>query len=156
MMNMEMKENGERERIREEIEQGNKNSDDVDDIIIRWRVQEGSQSIEELQVDIVLLRMLIRKELRSRKVTELSIRSLNTSMEIQSIKLQSLIGILQVCGCHCAAGGIWAYSWNMQRTNVHLLAFNLTRGIPLTPREKKSMLDILTQPAPWWLFLVLF
>ncbi|KAJ0792281.1 hypothetical protein HanOQP8_Chr01g0015941 [Helianthus annuus] len=55
-----------------------------------------------------------------------------------------------------APGGIRAYSWHMQRTNVHLLAFNLTRGIPLTPRAKETMLDILSQPAPWWLFLVLF
>lgn len=55
------------------------------------------------------------------------------------------------------AGGIWAYGRHRQRTNVHLLALNLTRGVPLTPREKETMLDILTPPpsgilptSPWW------
>ncbi|GKC69806.1 cytochrome c-type biogenesis CcmH-like mitochondrial protein [Tanacetum coccineum] len=56
-----------------------------------------------------------------------------------------------------AAGGIWAYGRHRQRTNVHLLAINLTRGIPFTPKEKATMIEILTPPpqgilssSPWW------
>ncbi|PWA68386.1 cytochrome c-type biogenesis CcmH-like protein [Artemisia annua] len=56
-----------------------------------------------------------------------------------------------------AAGGIWDYGRHMQRTIIHLLAMNLTRGIPFTPKEKATMIEILTPPAqgilsssPWW------
>ena len=56
-----------------------------------------------------------------------------------------------------AAGGIWAYGRHRQRTNVHLLALNLTSGIPFTPKEKATMIEILTPPpqgilssSPWW------
>jgi hypothetical protein len=51
------------------------------------------------------------------------------------------------------AAGIWAYQKHRQRTNVHIMALNLVRGVPLTPREKETMLDILTPPPPprkWW------
>jgi hypothetical protein len=52
------------------------------------------------------------------------------------------------------AAGIWAaYQKHRQRTNVHIMALNLVRGVTLTPREKKTMLDILTTPPPprkWW------
>jgi hypothetical protein len=51
------------------------------------------------------------------------------------------------------AAGIWAYQKHRQRTNVHIMALNLVRGVPLTPREKETMLEILTPPPPprkWW------
>ena len=56
-----------------------------------------------------------------------------------------------------AAGGIWAYQRHRQKTNVHIMALNLVRGVPLTPKEKETMLDVLTPPPPegitssfWW------
>lgn len=55
------------------------------------------------------------------------------------------------------AGGIWAYKKHRQRTNVHIMALNLVRGVPLTPNEKQTMLDLLTPPpsrrnipSSWW------
>ena len=57
-----------------------------------------------------------------------------------------------------AAAGIWAYKKHRQNTNVHIMALNLVRGVPLTPKEKETMLDLLTPPPPqrttsfstWW------
>ncbi|XP_015068084.2 cytochrome c-type biogenesis CcmH-like mitochondrial protein [Solanum pennellii] len=55
-----------------------------------------------------------------------------------------------------AAGGLWAYKKHRQKTNVHIMALNLVRGIPLTPKEKETMLDVLTPPPggtsslSWW------
>ncbi|PHT47075.1 Cytochrome c-type biogenesis CcmH-like mitochondrial protein [Capsicum baccatum] len=55
-----------------------------------------------------------------------------------------------------AAGGLWAYKKHRQKTNVHIMALNLVRGIPLTPKEKETMLEVLTPPPggtsslSWW------
>ncbi|GAA0170068.1 hypothetical protein LIER_24413 [Lithospermum erythrorhizon] len=56
-----------------------------------------------------------------------------------------------------AAGGVWALKKHRQKTNVHIMALNLVRGVPLTPKEKETMLDILTPPPSeatpssyWW------
>lgn len=46
------------------------------------------------------------------------------------------------------AAGIWAYKKHRQNTNVHIMALNLVRGVPLTPTEKETMLDLLTPPPP--------
>jgi len=55
-----------------------------------------------------------------------------------------------------AAGG-WAYKRHRQKTNVHIMALNLVRGVPLTPKEKQTMLELLTPPpshsatpSSWW------
>lgn len=45
-----------------------------------------------------------------------------------------------------AGGGIWAYSRYRQKTNVPIMVLNLVRGVPLTPKEKETMLEILTPP----------
>ncbi|KAF5739159.1 hypothetical protein HS088_TW12G00359 [Tripterygium wilfordii] len=64
-----------------------------------------------------------------------------------------VFGQLLVAG---AAAGVWAYNKHRQRTNVHIMALNLIRGVPLTPKEKEMMLDILTPPqstgtlSTWW------
>ncbi|GKV27089.1 hypothetical protein SLEP1_g36298 [Rubroshorea leprosula] len=47
-----------------------------------------------------------------------------------------------------AAAGVWTYQKHRQKTNVHIMALNLVRGVPLTPKEKETMLDILTPPPP--------
>lgn len=55
-----------------------------------------------------------------------------------------------------AAVGVWAYSKHKQRSNVHIMALNLVRGVPLTPKEKQTMLDLLSPPpsqrtpSSWW------
>lgn len=55
-----------------------------------------------------------------------------------------------------SAAGVWAYNRHKQKTNVHIMALNLVRGVPLTPKEKETMLDILTPPrsqgvrTPFW------
>ncbi|XP_072984716.1 cytochrome c-type biogenesis CcmH-like mitochondrial protein isoform X1 [Typha latifolia] len=53
-----------------------------------------------------------------------------------------------------AAAGVWAYQRHRQKTNVHIMALNLIRGVPLTPKEKETMIDLLTPPPPppsrWW------
>lgn len=55
-----------------------------------------------------------------------------------------------------AAAG-WAYKKHRQKTNVHIMALNLVRGVPLTPKEKETMLELLTPPPSqqatpsyWW------
>jgi len=54
-----------------------------------------------------------------------------------------------------AAGG-WAYKKHRQKTNVHIMALDLVRGVSLTPKEKETMLDILKPPpsqearTPFW------
>lgn len=45
-----------------------------------------------------------------------------------------------------AGAGIWAYKKHRQKTNVHIMALNLVRGVALTPTEKQTMLDLLTPP----------
>ncbi|XWS20264.1 hypothetical protein CRYUN_Cryun31cG0085700 [Craigia yunnanensis] len=47
-----------------------------------------------------------------------------------------------------AAAGVWAYKKHRQKTNVHIMALNLVRGVPLTPKEKETMLNLLTPPPP--------
>ncbi|XP_044491513.1 cytochrome c-type biogenesis CcmH-like mitochondrial protein isoform X2 [Mangifera indica] len=56
-----------------------------------------------------------------------------------------------------AAAGIWAYNKHKQKTNMRIMALNLVRGVPLTAKEKETMLDLLTPPPPegassssWW------
>lgn len=56
-----------------------------------------------------------------------------------------------------ASVGIWAYSKHKQKTNVRIMALNLVRGVPLTAKEKETMLDLHTPPPPegaspssWW------
>ncbi|KAI3759692.1 hypothetical protein L6452_07696 [Arctium lappa] len=124
----------------------------------------GGQSIEESQADIaILLRKLIRDEIRSGKSDKDIYNKLEedygeTILYAPKFDWQTAgfwLSPLLIAG---VGGGIWAYSRHRQRTNVHLLALNLTRGVPLTPKEKETMLDILIPPPPqgirrlsqWW------
>ncbi|XP_044503850.1 cytochrome c-type biogenesis CcmH-like mitochondrial protein [Mangifera indica] len=123
----------------------------------------GSQSIEDSQADIaVLLRKLIRDEIHSGKTDKEVYKKLEddygeTVLYTPKFDLQTAalwLSPLLVAG---AAGGIWAYNKHRQKTNVHIMALNLVRGVPLTPKEKETMLDLLTPPPPeraspssWW------
>ncbi|XP_052180990.1 cytochrome c-type biogenesis CcmH-like mitochondrial protein isoform X2 [Diospyros lotus] len=122
----------------------------------------GSQSIEDSQADIaILLRKLIRDEIRSGKTDKEVYKKLEddfgeTVLYAPKFDLQTAalwLSPLLVAG---AAGGIWAYNKHRQKTNVHIMALNLVRGVPLTPKEKETMLNLLTPPATrtnassWW------
>lgn len=45
-----------------------------------------------------------------------------------------------------AAAGVWAYQRHKSKNNVHIMALNLVRSVPLTPNEKQTMLDLLKPP----------
>ncbi|CAI8589231.1 unnamed protein product [Vicia faba] len=113
----------------------------------------GSQSIEDSQADIaILLRKLIRDEIRTGKSDKEIYKKLEdefgeTILYAPKFDMQTAalwLSPLLVAG---AAAGAWAYQKHKQKTNVHIMALNLVRGVPLTPREKETMLDILTPPA---------
>ncbi|GAV76766.1 CcmH domain-containing protein, partial [Cephalotus follicularis] len=123
----------------------------------------GSQSIEDSQADIaILLRKLIRDEIQSGKSDKEIYKKLEddfgeTVLYTPKFDMQTAalwLSPLLVAG---AAGGVWAYKRHRQKTNVHIMALNLIRGVTLTPKEKETMLDILMPPPPkgathssWW------
>lgn len=123
----------------------------------------GSQSIEDSQADIaILLRKLIRDEIRSGKSDKEIFKKLEdeygeTVLYTPKFDMQTAalwLSPLLIAGV--AAGG-WAYKKHRQKTNVHIMALNLVRGVALTPKEKECMLEILTPPSSqratpssWW------
>ncbi|XP_010254055.1 PREDICTED: cytochrome c-type biogenesis CcmH-like mitochondrial protein [Nelumbo nucifera] len=120
----------------------------------------GSQSIEDSQADVaILLRKLIRDEIRAGKTDKEIYKKLEkdfgeTVLYAPRFDLQTAALWLSPFLVAGAAAGIWAYQKHRQKTNVHIMALNLVRGVPLTPKEKQTMLDILTPPPPqrkrWW------
>ncbi|KAG6780455.1 hypothetical protein POTOM_013315 [Populus tomentosa] len=122
----------------------------------------GSQSIEDSQADIaILLRKLIRDEIQAGKTDKDIYKKLEddfgeTVLYAPKFDMQTAalwLSPLLVAG---VAGGFWAYKKHRQNTTVHIMALDLVRGAPLTPKEKETMLDILTPPPPggstpsWW------
>ncbi|KAB2029016.1 hypothetical protein ES319_D05G134400v1 [Gossypium barbadense] len=97
--------------------------------------------------------MLIRDEIRAGKSDKEIYKKLEedygeTVLYAPKFDLQTAalwLSPLLVAG---AAGGMWAYNKHRQKTNVHIMALNLVRGVPLTPKEKETMLDLLTPPPP--------
>ncbi|KAJ0051844.1 hypothetical protein Pint_01120 [Pistacia integerrima] len=123
----------------------------------------GSQSIEDSQADIaILLRKLIRDEIHSGKTDKEVYKKLEddygeTVLYAPKFDLQTAAFWLSPLLVAGAAAGIWAYNKHRKKTNVHIMALNLVRGVPLTPKEKETMLDLLTPPPPeraspsfWW------
>ncbi|KAF5726874.1 hypothetical protein HS088_TW22G00559 [Tripterygium wilfordii] len=122
----------------------------------------GSQSIEDSQADIaILLRKLIRDEIRGGKTDKEIYKKLEddygeTVLYAPKFDMQTAAVWLSPLLVAGAAAGVWAYNKHRQRTNVHIMALNLIRGVPLTPKEKEMMLDILTPPqstrtpSSWW------
>ncbi|GAU20687.1 hypothetical protein TSUD_231010 [Trifolium subterraneum] len=113
----------------------------------------GSQSIEDSQADIaIILRKLIRDEIRKGKSDKEIFKKLEddygeTVLYAPKFDMQTAalwLSPLLVAG---AAAGVWAYQKHKQKTNVHIMALNLIRGVPLTPRERETLLDVLTPPA---------
>ncbi|GLT71672.1 hypothetical protein SLA2020_436720 [Shorea laevis] len=122
----------------------------------------GSQSIEDSQADIaILLRKLIRDEIQAGKTDKEIFKKLEddfgeTVLYAPKFDLQTAglwLSPLLVAG---AAAGVWAYKRYRQKTNVHIMALDLVRGVALTPKEKETMLDLLTPPPSqgttpsWW------
>ncbi|KAL3631907.1 hypothetical protein CASFOL_024891 [Castilleja foliolosa] len=122
----------------------------------------GSQSIEDSQADVaILLRKLIRDEIRSGKSDKEIFRKLEddfgeTVLYTPKFDMQTAALWLSPLLFAGAAGGVWAYKRYKQKTNVHIMALNLVRSVPLTPKEKETMLDLLTPPSSqtatslWW------
>lgn len=112
----------------------------------------GSQSIEDSQADIaVLLRKLIRDEIRSGKSDKEIFKKLEDEFGETVLyapkfdKQTAVLWLSPLLVAGVAAGG-WAYKRHRQKTNVHIMALNLVRGVPLTPKEKETMLQLLTPP----------
>ncbi|KAI0522730.1 hypothetical protein KFK09_005115 [Dendrobium nobile] len=120
----------------------------------------GSQSIEESQADVaILLRKLIRDEIRAGKTDKEIYENLQdkfgeTVLYAPKFDVQTAALWLSPFLVAGAAAGVWAYQRHKRRTNVHIMALDLVRGVPLTKLEKKTMLDTLTPPPPqrklWW------
>ncbi|KAL6584651.1 hypothetical protein OROMI_003940 [Orobanche minor] len=121
----------------------------------------GSQSIEDSQADIaILLRKLIRDEVRSGKSDKEIFKKLEndfgeTVLYTPKFDMQTAALWLSPLLFAGTAGGVWAYKRYKQKTNVHIMALNLVRGVPLTPKEKETMLDLLMPPSSratssWW------
>ncbi|XP_042402504.1 cytochrome c-type biogenesis CcmH-like mitochondrial protein [Zingiber officinale] len=120
----------------------------------------GSQSIEDSQADVaILLRKLIRDGIREGKTDKEVYKSLaerfgEDVLYAPHFDLQTAaIWLSPVIVTGVAIGG-WAYRRRRQNTNVHVMALNLVRGVPLTPTEKETMLELLTPPPSlrrkWW------
>ncbi|CAK9174581.1 unnamed protein product [Ilex paraguariensis] len=114
----------------------------------------GSQSIEDSQADVaILLRKLIRDDIRAGKTDKDIYKKLEddfgeTVLYAPKFDLQTAALWLSPVLVAGVAGGIWAYKKHRQNTNVHIMALNLVRGVPLTPKEKETMLELLTPPPP--------
>ncbi|XP_042493958.1 cytochrome c-type biogenesis CcmH-like mitochondrial protein [Macadamia integrifolia] len=112
----------------------------------------GSQSIEDSQADVaILLRKLIRDEIRSGKTDKDIYKRLEedfgeTVLYAPRFDIQTAALWLSPFLVAGVAAGVWAYQKHRQRTNVHIMALNLVRGVPLTPKEKQTMLELLTPP----------
>ncbi|KAG2268365.1 hypothetical protein Bca52824_062920 [Brassica carinata] len=106
------------------------------------------------QADVaILLRQLIRDEIGAGK----------TDKEIYS-KLEDEFGetVLYAPKFDMQTAALWltpvliaggtaaglVYSKHRQRTNVHIMALDLIRGVSLTPKERVTILDLLIPPPP--------
>ncbi|KAJ8618225.1 hypothetical protein MRB53_014411 [Persea americana] len=114
----------------------------------------GSQSIEDSQADVaILLRKLIRDEVRAGKTDKEIFKKLEddfgeTVLYVPRFDMQTAAIWLSPFMIAGAAAGVWAYQKHRHKNNVHIMALNLLRGVALTPRERETMLDILTPPPP--------
>ncbi|XP_052180988.1 cytochrome c-type biogenesis CcmH-like mitochondrial protein isoform X1 [Diospyros lotus] len=127
----------------------------------QWIIILGPIDISLIFIPLAVRNKLIRDEIRSGKTDKEVYKKLEddfgeTVLYAPKFDLQTAalwLSPLLVAG---AAGGIWAYNKHRQKTNVHIMALNLVRGVPLTPKEKETMLNLLTPPATrtnassWW------
>ncbi|KAG7654376.1 CcmH/CycL/Ccl2/NrfF family [Arabidopsis suecica] len=114
----------------------------------------GSQSIEDSQADIaILLRQLIRNEIGAGKTDKEIYSKLEdefgeTVLYAPKFDLQTAaLWLTPVIIAGGTAAGI-VYQKHRLRKNVDIMALNLIRGIPLTPKERVTILDVLIPPSP--------
>ncbi|KAL8458302.1 hypothetical protein ACS0TY_035139 [Phlomoides rotata] len=117
----------------------------------------GSQSIEDSQADIaILLRKLIRDEIQSGKSDKEIFKKLEDDfgesvLYTPKFDWQTAAIWLFPVTLTGGAGLIWAFNSYRRKNNVHIMALDLVRGVPLTPKEKDTMLELLTPPSTsWW------
>ncbi|KAK4761645.1 hypothetical protein SAY87_029529 [Trapa incisa] len=123
----------------------------------------GSQSIEDSQADIaILLRKLIRDEVRAGKSDKEIYKKLEndfgeTVLYTPKFDYQTAALWLSPVLFGGGALGVWAYQRHRQKNNVFIMALTILRGVPLTSRERQTMLDLLIPPPPprgtlasWW------
>ncbi|KAF3783970.1 Cytochrome c-type biogenesis CcmH-like protein [Nymphaea thermarum] len=119
----------------------------------------GSQSIEDSQADIaILLRKLIRDEIRAGKSDKEIYKKLEedfgeTVLYAPPFDIQTAAIWLSPFVVAGAAAGVWAYQRRRQKTNVYVMTLDLVRGVPLTVKEKQTILHLLTPPPAqrrWW------
>lgn len=114
----------------------------------------GSQSIEDSNADIaVLLRKLIRDEIKAGKSDKEIFKKLEedfgeTVLYTPHFDWQTAALWLSPVICAGAFAGASVYQRRRQKTNVHVMTLDLIRGVPLTPIERETMLDLLTPPPP--------
>lgn len=116
------------------------------------------QSIEDSQADVaILLKKLIRDEIRSGKSDKEIYKKLEDEFGetvLYAPKFDMQTAALWLSPVLMAGvGGIWAYRRHKQSTNVHIMALELVRGVPLTRKEEQTMLDLVTPPpsqTSWW------
>ncbi|KAF3589418.1 hypothetical protein F2Q69_00026777 [Brassica cretica] len=114
----------------------------------------GSQSIEDSQADVaILLRQLIRDEIGAGKTDKEIYSKLEdefgeTVLYAPKFDMQTAaLWLTPVLIAGGTAGGL-VYSKHRQRTNVHIMALDLIRGVSLTPKERVTILDLLIPPPP--------
>ncbi|XP_047182874.1 cytochrome c-type biogenesis CcmH-like mitochondrial protein [Vigna umbellata] len=128
----------------------------------------GSQSIEDSQADIAILvestctvSQLIHDEIGAGKSDKEIYKKLEddfgeTVLYTPKFEMQTAASWLSPAIIAVAATGGWAYKKHKQKTNVHIMALDLVRGVLLTLKEKQTMFDILTLPpsqgarTPFW------
>ncbi|KAG0455284.1 hypothetical protein HPP92_024250 [Vanilla planifolia] len=121
----------------------------------------GSQSIEDSQADVaILLRKLIRDEIKAGRTDKEIYKKLEddfgeTVLYTPKFDMQTAALWLSPFIVAGAAAMVWVYQRHRRKTNVHIMALDLIRGVPLTEKEKQTMLDLLTPPPParkmpWW------
>ncbi|XP_057795825.1 cytochrome c-type biogenesis CcmH-like mitochondrial protein [Salvia miltiorrhiza] len=117
----------------------------------------GSQSIEDSQADIaILLRKLIRDEIRSGKNDKEIYKKLEedfgeTVLYTPKFDIQTAAIWLALLTLTGGAVAIWAFNRYRRKNNVHIMALDLVRGVPLTLKERETMFELLTPPSTrWW------
>ncbi|XP_050286136.1 cytochrome c-type biogenesis CcmH-like mitochondrial protein isoform X2 [Quercus robur] len=110
---------------------------------------------------ITCVQLLIRDEIQSGKTDKEIFKKLEddfgeTVLYAPKFDLQTAALWLSPLIVAGGAVGVWAFNKHRKQTNVHIMALNLVRGVSLTPKEKETMLDLLTPPPSegttrsWW------
>ncbi|XP_042067175.1 cytochrome c-type biogenesis CcmH-like mitochondrial protein [Salvia splendens] len=101
-------------------------------------------------------RQLIRDEIRSGKNDKEIYKKLEedfgeTVLYTSKFDIQTMAIWLAPLTLTGGAVLIWALKRYRRKNNVHIMGLDLVRGVPLTPKEKEAMPELLTPPSTrWW------